>query len=161
MVVVDGAHGGTLEGIARYAYDGTPRPVDAAELAGRARSRPATSTAAAFPHFLLKEISEAPDSFRKTLRGKIVDDADGGLTVRLDPSTLPDQLRARLRDGTIRRVVVIGQGTAAVAGQSLAAGARRTCSTARSRCRPSPPPSCPASGCADDMTDTLVVAISQ
>ena len=32
VVVVDGAHGGTPEGITRYAYDGTPRPVDAAEL---------------------------------------------------------------------------------------------------------------------------------
>ena len=36
----------------------------------RPRSRPATSTAATYPHFLLKEITEAPASFRKTLRGK-------------------------------------------------------------------------------------------
>ena len=33
-----------------------------------------------FPHFLLKEISEAPASFRKTLRGKVVE-RDGRLTV--------------------------------------------------------------------------------
>ena len=47
--------------------------------AARRRSRPATSIAAMLPHFLLKEISEAPASFRKTLRGKIVDDGDGRL----------------------------------------------------------------------------------
>ena len=39
----------------------------------RRRSRPATSTAATAPHFLLKEITESPRSMRKTLRGKIVE----------------------------------------------------------------------------------------
>ena len=34
------------------------------------------------PHYLLKEISEAPSSFRKTLRGKLVD-RDGELKVVL------------------------------------------------------------------------------
>ena len=36
-----------------------------------------------FPHYLLKEMSEAPASFRKTLRGKVVADADGLLHVVL------------------------------------------------------------------------------
>ena len=116
---MDGARAGTLEGLTRYAYDGTPRPVAADELQV-AQITTRDVNRGAFPHYLLKEISEAPDSFRKTLRGKVVDDANGGLHVRLDPSTLPDTLRGRLQDGTIRRVVVIGQGTAAVAGQSLA-----------------------------------------
>ena len=54
------------------------------------------------------------------------------------PTRCPTTLRARLRDGSIRRVVVIGQGTAAIAGQSLAAvlgGARRRPAARRGRRR--------------------------
>ena len=85
------------------------------------------------------------------------------MAVELGPETLPPALRTRLRGGEIRRVLVIGQGTAAVAGQSLAAvlagdsPASPTGSSSR-RCRP---PSCRASGSSHDMHDTLVVAISQ
>ena len=88
------------------------------------RSPRATSTAATYPHFLLKEISEAPASFRKTLRGRVVEH-DGGLAVALGADTLPDDLRRRVRDGSITRVVAIGQGTAAVAAQSAAAALQR------------------------------------
>ncbi len=72
-----------------------------------------------FPHFLLKEITEAPESFRKTLRGRVVE-RDGALEVLLDAKALPDSLREGLKEGKYRRVIVIGQGTAAVAGQSVA-----------------------------------------
>ena len=65
-------------------------------------------------------MAEAPDSFRKTLRGRIVE-RDGRLDVRLPAETL---VAARssigCAPGTIRRVLVIGQGSAHVAGQSLA-----------------------------------------
>ena len=67
-------------------------------------------------HFLLKEIGEAPASFRKTLRGKLVDDV-----VELGRRGAAAGVRARLADGSIRQVIAIGQGTAAVAAQSLAA----------------------------------------
>ena len=102
------------------------------------RSRPATSTAATFPHFLLKEISEAPASFRKTLRGQGRRARRAARRSRSVPRRCPTTLRARLRDGSIRRVVVIGQGTAAIAGQSLAAvlaGARRRPAARRGRRR--------------------------
>ena len=49
----------------------------------------------AFDHFLLKELTEAPASFRKTLRGRIVADADGRLTVRVGEDTIPPDLAAR------------------------------------------------------------------
>ncbi len=42
-----------------------------------------------YPHFLLKEMTEAPDSFRKTLRGKLVE-RDGRLDVVLPADALPD-----------------------------------------------------------------------
>jgi glucosamine--fructose-6-phosphate aminotransferase (isomerizing) len=72
------------------------------------------------PHFLLKEISEAPNSFAKTLRGKIVE-RDGHLHAVVGDRALPADIVARLADGSIARIRVIGQGTAAVAGQSTAA----------------------------------------
>jgi len=114
----DGA--GTLAGLERLAYDGTALPVaddevTVAEITTRDVDR------AGYPHFLLKEVSEAPESFRKTLRGKVVDGADGRLTVALAEETLPGAVRKALGAGAYRRVLVIGQGTAAVAGQILAA----------------------------------------
>ena len=42
----------------------------------------------AYPHFLLKEITEAPTSFRKTLRGKLVE-RDGRVQVALDDTCSP------------------------------------------------------------------------
>ena len=47
-----------------------------------------------FPHYLLKEISEAPASFRKTLRGKITE-RDGVPVVELPHETLSEELRER------------------------------------------------------------------
>jgi glucosamine--fructose-6-phosphate aminotransferase (isomerizing) len=70
------------------------------------------------PHFLLKEIGEAPRSFRKTIRGR-TDEVGGLLVPDLDELTLPQAVRDRLANGSITRIRVIGQGTAAVAGTSL------------------------------------------
>ena len=50
------------------------------------------------PHYLLKEITEAPASFRKTLRGKIVE-RDGLLDVRLPAETLPAEVLERAAFG--------------------------------------------------------------
>jgi glutamine---fructose-6-phosphate transaminase (isomerizing) len=156
--VLDGARAGTLEGIQRYAFDGTPLPVDGDELQ-HAEITTRDIDRGDYPHFLLKEISEAPASFRKTLRGKVVE-RDGKLAVALGADTLSDALRARLRDGSIRRVVVIGQGTAAIAGQSLAAVLT---ALADDHVRADAVVATEFSGfqLRDDMTDTLVVAISQ
>ncbi len=93
------------------------------------------------------------------MRGKIVE-RDGQLSVGLPGETLPESLRARLRAGEITRVFVIGQGTAAVAGQSLAAALS---TAARSRFAVEALPATELSGfrLGDDMSDALVVAISQ
>jgi glucosamine--fructose-6-phosphate aminotransferase (isomerizing) len=119
IVVLDGAHAGDLEGIVRVAYDGSAAPVDTTDvMTAEVTTRDINRGDA--PHFLLKEISEAPLSFSKTLRGKIVE-RDGLLHAHVGERTLPREIAARLAAGTIRRVRVIGQGTAAVAGQSTAA----------------------------------------
>jgi glucosamine--fructose-6-phosphate aminotransferase (isomerizing) len=159
IVVLDGDRAGTLEGIERLAYDGTPLPVTAADVTS-AEITTRDIDRGDFPHFLLKEITEAPASFRKTLRGKLVE-RDGGLAVTLPPTTLPDDVRAGLRSGAIDRVVVIGQGTAAVAGQALAAALERACAEVPLRAHALPATELSGFGLRTSMADTLVVAISQ
>ena len=136
---------GTLEGVERFGYDGTPQPVGpddvvTAEVTTRDIDRGDA------PHFLLKEITESPVSFAKTLRGKIVD-TTARLRAAVGDVALPPDIAARLAAGTITRIRVIGQGTAAVAGQSTAAILDEL-TPASSTSTPSRPPSCPASACA-------------
>ena len=119
IVVLDGEHAGQLAGIDRLAYDGTVRPVGDSDVV-RAEVTTRDINRGDAPHFLLKEISEAPVSFAKTLRGKIVE-RDGRLVADVGQPALPTTIVDRLASGSITRVRVIGQGTAAVAGQSTAA----------------------------------------
>jgi glucosamine--fructose-6-phosphate aminotransferase (isomerizing) len=161
IVMLDRSGAGTTDGVRRESYDGMPLPVGAGEV----RTAQVTTRdidRSGFSHFLLKEISEAPQSFRKTLRGRVVtDQRSNRLVVQLGQETLPARVRDRLSSGHIKRICVIGQGTAAVAGQSVAA-ALSTCLTARSI----PVTAMLATelsgfALADDMADTLVVAVSQ
>ncbi len=118
LVALDGASAGTLAGIARYNYDGSELPVTAADVSvAEVTTRDIDRGDAA--HFLLKEISESPDSLAKTLRGRIADDG-GRLRAVVGERALPAAIVDRLATGEFKRVKVIGQGTAAVAGRSVA-----------------------------------------
>ena len=112
------------------------------------------------PHFLLKEISEAPSSFRKTLRGRIVE-RDGHLRVLVGDDTLSPSLRRDLAEGRIRRMLVIGQGTAAVAGQSLAAALAAALAGDRLAARAVLATELSGFDLVADMSDALLIAISQ
>ncbi|HEX9969564.1 MAG TPA: SIS domain-containing protein, partial [Acidimicrobiales bacterium] len=160
VVVLSGDAAGTLDGITSFDYSGAEvaigeDDVQVADITTRDIDR------GGFPHYLLKEISEAPQSFRKTLRGRIVEDAAGRLSVRVGDETLPPSLRARLREGGIRRVLVIGQGTAAVAGQSVAAAIEAAVAGGSFTVEALPATELSGFELEDDMSDVLVVAISQ
>ena len=116
---LDAAIAGSVDGITRRSYDGRNLPVTSADLS-RAEVTTRDIDRGDHPHFLIKEIGESPDSVRSTLRGRLVADGDGTLGVRLGSEVLCDDLRAELAAGAIRRILVIGQGTAAVAGGSVA-----------------------------------------
>ena len=117
VVQLLGAHAGTLEGVRLFAYDGTPIPLSQSDVAiAEVTTRDIDRGDA--PHFLLKEIGESPRSFRKTLRGR-TDTVNDLVVPDLDEMTLPASIRERLANGSIKRIRIIGQGTAAVAGTSL------------------------------------------
>jgi glucosamine--fructose-6-phosphate aminotransferase (isomerizing) len=119
IVMLDGAAAGDLGGITRLSYDGSDLPLNDADIA-HAEVTTRDIDRGDAPHFLLKEITESPNSFAKTLRGKIVGESHA-LRAVVGERALPAVIRDRLADGTITRIRVIGQGTAAVAGQSTAA----------------------------------------
>ena len=159
VMVLDKAGAGALDGMRRLAYDGAELPLTDNDLA-TAEITTRDIDRAGFPHYLLKEITEAPQSFRKTLRGKIADDS-GRLAVRLGDETLPPALRARIKEGGFARVYVIGQGTAAVAGQSVAHALSATLADSPIRVRALPATELSGFELDDDMSDALVIAISQ
>jgi glutamine---fructose-6-phosphate transaminase (isomerizing) len=158
VVTLNRSEAGSLSGMARVRYSGDPLPLEQIDVVTAAITTRDVDRRG-FDHFLLKELTEAPASFGKTLRGRVVVDADGRHTVRLGDDTIPSDLAADLAEGRVNRVIVIGQGTAAVAGQAVAA--------AIGWCLPGLSVSATLAtelsgfGLTDDMSDTLVVAISQ
>ncbi len=159
IVALDGRRAGTIEGIVRQSYDGTALPVTDADLQ-QAQVTTRDIDRGDYPHFLLKEITEAPNSFRKTLRGKLIDRGHG-LEVVLGEDVLSATLREGLRSGRIDRVQVIGQGTAHVAGQSLSSALIEASPDGRLRIEALPATELSGFGLRPDMSDTLVIAISQ
>jgi glucosamine--fructose-6-phosphate aminotransferase (isomerizing) len=158
VVVLDRARAGTPAGMRRRRYSGQVSEVAAdevitAEITTRDVDR------RGYDHFLLKEVQESPDSFRKTLRGRIATGDDGYLNARLGEDSVPMELESALADGRVKRIIVIGQGTAAVAGQAVASALRYCLHDFVIHAMPATE----LSGFAltDDMSDTLVVAISQ
>ncbi len=158
VFVLAGDLAGDLSGITRLGYDGTVLPVDEREVVtSEVTTRDIDRGEAA--HYLLKEIGEAPESLRKTVRGKI-GERDGLLHAVVGDRALPQALATRLADGSITRVRVIGQGTAYVAGRSMASvlaelvdGALTVDSITATELS--------GFGLRLDMSDTLIVAVSQ
>jgi len=158
IIVLDGAGAGDLDGVRRLAYDGRELPIDRSEVVTAAVTTRDIDRGDA-PHYLLKEIEESPTSFEKTLRNKITD-TDGKFRAIVGDRALPQNVAGRLADGSITRIRVIGQGTAAVAGRSMAALLDELCEGALDV----------DAICATelsgfhlrlDMSDTLAVAVSQ
>ncbi len=162
LVQLDQALAGEPDGVLVSRGDGALVPMAREELC------PAEVTTRdidrqGFPHFLLKEISEAPLSVRKTLRGKLVG-RPGAYAVHLGDGALGPALRAALAAGRIHDVVTVGQGTAAVAARAVASAIGRALPGATVTCMPASELSGwgpDGRGLPDDMSGALVVAVSQ
>ncbi len=159
VVAVDASLAGTVAGIARQSYDGRALPVEEFELqTPEITTRDVARGDSA--HYLLKEMTESPDSFRKTLRGRIAD-RGGRLDVRLPAETMSPAVLERLRSGAVRRVLVIGQGSAHIAGLSLARVLRGVLGNRAVATEALTATELSGFGLAADMRDTVVIAISQ
>ena len=150
VVQLDAAEAGRIEGVARWSYDGAEVPLPPVTVAGITTR---DIDRRGYPHFLLKELSESPSSFAKTLRGRVVGDP-GRRRVALD-GVLPAMGRLP------RRIVVIGQGTAAVAARAIAGIVSAELSGAGVEVSATLASELSGFGLHDDMSDHLVVAVSQ
>lgn len=159
ILLLDGDRAGSLEGIERIAYDGTPLPVTEDDVVTAAITTRDIDRGD-FPHFLLKEVTEAPVSFHKTLRGRLVEDGDR-LRIVLPDDSFPADIRARLADGSITRILAIGQGTAAIASQGFAAMLEEAADRHGVHVEAVPATELSGFRLRSDMSDTLIVAISQ
>jgi glutamine---fructose-6-phosphate transaminase (isomerizing) len=159
IVVLDASEAGNAEGIRRMTYGGAELPVGRGDfLSTDITTRDIDR--GDHRHFLLKEISESPSTLRKTLRGRI-SEVNGRKIVRLDEHTVPDDLRNRLGSGTVNRILVVGQGTAAVAGEGVAASLRAALKGHPIEIIAEPASELSAFGLDANMSDTLVVAVTQ
>jgi glucosamine--fructose-6-phosphate aminotransferase (isomerizing) len=115
-----------------------------------------------YPRFLLKEISQSRESVNNTIRGKVaVESGEKDAHILLSDDILPPELLARLKNGGIRRIIPMGQGTAAVAAQGI--GFLLESNLGKTGIEVNPMKATELSGhfLQEDMSDCLVVAVSQ
>lgn len=159
FILQETARGG-ISGIRALYYDGTPLPLSKndekrAEITTRDIDR------GPHPHFFLKEISEASLSVKKTLRGKYRISPDGTVVFNLGEDIIPARLKEGLAGKTLRHAVVIGHGTAAVAGAAVADGFARYLRGTGLTVEAKKASELSGFALADDLSDTLVIAITQ
>jgi len=160
VIRLDMNSAGTLEGIVRKTFasdDAKVREEDLSQTEISTRDIDRGS----YKHYLLKEIEESPSSVRSTLRGRLVKGENNEFDVRIGTETLPDQLKLDLKSGKIRKIFVIGQGTAAVAARASATAISSQLSETQINVKAKPATELSAFDLVPDMSNTLVVAISQ
>ncbi|MGA2330533.1 MAG: SIS domain-containing protein [Syntrophales bacterium] len=155
---------GGLAGISALFYDGTSLSmgsdsVQKAEITTRDIDR------GNYPHYFLKEISEATLSVRKTLRGKYrISKRENGryeVTFNLGRDIIPEGWRQAFTRGETKRIIVIGHGTAAVAGEAVADGLQRYLKGTHIKIDAKVASELSGFFLEDDLKDTLVIPITQ
>jgi len=158
IIRLDGSQAGSRQGVSRSSYDGAELAIPPSQWV-----TPSVTTRdidlGDSPHYLLKEIGESPLSFEKTLRGRLVESDGANLKVQLPAETISGEVARKLK--AVRRVDVIGQGTAAVAGEAIAAAIGAVADRSEVTVRAITATELSGFELADDMADTLVIAISQ
>ncbi|MBR9981987.1 MAG: SIS domain-containing protein, partial [Desulfatitalea sp.] len=120
IFILDQQSAGGLDGIRACYYDGTPITLGPENIQ-RTHITSRDIDRQDFPHFFLKEVSEAPRSVTRTLqnRWKIDKDAPDNYAITLPESAFPQRIIQALADDRVRRVYFIGQGTAGIAAQAI------------------------------------------
>ena len=164
IFILDQNRGGGLAGISACFYDGTAieltdRLLQTAEITTRDIDR------SDYPHFFLKEISESALSIKRTLRGKYRIIASGQsapqVIFNLGTDMVPTSVKRGLQNGSISNIIIIGHGTAAVAGQAVADALAHYLQGTSLKILACIASELSGFGLKDDLTDTLVIPITQ
>lgn len=111
---------GGLAGLRAFWYDGshvelTEDDIKTTELSGRDIDRQG------FAHYFLKEISEAPESMERTLHNRWkINPVNQQKFVNLTETQVPKKIRDAFKQGKIKKIYCVGQGTAGVAAGAIA-----------------------------------------
>ncbi|MDO9110862.1 MAG: SIS domain-containing protein, partial [Desulfatirhabdiaceae bacterium] len=120
IFILDQDSGGSVSEIKAMYYNGVPIVLGEADV----KTTQITSRdidRQNFPHYFLKEISEAPASVEKTLVNRWRVNPDTNLpAVVLSEKVIPPEIRHAFAQKSIRRIFFIGQGTAGIAAQACA-----------------------------------------
>ncbi len=160
IFILDQSGGGHLAGMRAFYYDGTPfilteDHIQRAEMTTRDIDR------RDYPHFFLKEISESSRSVRKTMQGKYRFAENGKVIFNFGEDILPQSIRQALLNHEIRHIVVIGHGTAAVAGAAIADGWERYLKGTQIKVETKIASELSGFSLQEDLSDTLVIPITQ
>ncbi|MGA1868107.1 MAG: SIS domain-containing protein [bacterium] len=115
---------GGLEGITAFDYDGFPvtltrNMILSTEISTRDIDRQN------FPHYFLKEVTQAPSSVQKTLSGRVLvkkygDGRERRALFNLGDEIISKDLSCAFKSGKIKYIYLIGQGTAGIAAAGIA-----------------------------------------
>lgn len=120
IMILDQSSQGGLEGIRSLTYSNAPidisvSDIQTTEITSRDIDRQQ------FPHYFLKEISEAPVSVERTLENKWkTKPGETTCFTILEASVIPEFLEKELKAKAIKQILFIGQGTAGVAASGCA-----------------------------------------
>ncbi len=120
IMILDQSSQGGLEGIRSLTYSNAPidisvSDIQTTEITSRDIDRQQ------FPHYFLKEISEAPVSVERTLENKWkTKPGETTCFTILEESVIPEFLEKELKANAIKQILFIGQGTAGVAASGCA-----------------------------------------
>jgi len=116
VFVLDAGAGTGVEGIRAFFHDGVEADLGESDVR-RAEITTRDVDRGDYPHYFLKEVSQSAESVANTLRGKFSKEG----RILMGPETIPEAVARMLEEGSLDRVMVVGQGTAAIAAMAVAA----------------------------------------
>lgn len=166
IVVLEADSEGELTGLTAKSYDGHPlyfssKDIQSTEITTRDIDR------RGFPHYFLKEITESPQSVKKTFLGKAeVIDEQGpsgikSLVFNMGEEIIPERLKEALLNRRIRNIFMVGQGTAGIAAEGIAMLFREYLGSSGIAISEQKASELSGFSLNGDMSNTMVIAVTQ
>ena len=164
IFILDQSSRGGLAGARGCYYDGTKINLKNSDLQ-KAEITTRDIDRGAHPHFFLKEIAESAVSIKRTLRGKYrlatKDNSLPQVIFNLGEDIVPAAIRLKLQNGTIKNIIIIGHGTANVAGAAVADALERYLKNKNINVMSRVASELSGFFLKDDLSDSLVIPITQ